>query len=489
MDMILPILCGVFILAALVALFMSRTTWPIYQIVLVFFLLLANVAFFYLAAGALQIQREWRNEVQKYETAYAQQYDVYKKLTGELDGRSPEIVVNRQEKEVWTIDDWKAELAEAMYGRGRVISTAVPKVDPASGALQAAAEVAVTLPKDSTVYVFQTLPPRERSINYKGTSEPVVIISPPIVRFVGAYVVTNVADRTIDLLPMNPEQKSNVNGPMMIYEVAPLDSHEAFAHLSEADIKALLAAPVPPEVVEQYLKDGKAADPAKDAPEHVWRRVRFTKDYTLPSLGAGRDQGRPAPPAEAAAAAADPAVEAPADAADQVTATEITFRPEDQAIFDSAKAAELVNQGVAEYVQSQPEEGIFSHVYMRPLVDYPAAFRDIRTQLIATNVKITDVEGQIAAIQRATQLAAQTEQVRKDEAERLKRDLAGFTYEATEMAKLHGAFDASVQQAHGQIATLAQSIAGQADELARLQLQAAQAAERRSTQPAATVAQ
>ena len=48
-----------------------------------------------------------------------------------------------------------------------------------------------------------------------------------------------------------------------------------------------------------------------------------------------------------------------------------------------------------------------------------------------------------------------------------KEHLAGFTYEATEMQKLHGAFDAGVQQAHGQIAAFAQSIASQADELAR----------------------
>ena len=422
MDMILPILCGVFILGAFVALFMSRTTWPIYQIVLVFFLLLANVGFFYLAAGALQIQREWRNEVRKYETAYAQQYDVYKKLTGELDGRGGEVVVDRNEKAKggvdWTIGDWKADLAEAMYGRGRVVSIPQPPaVDAATGALRATAAEAVTLPKDSTVYVFQTLPPRERSIKYKGASEPIAIASPPIVRFVAAYVVTNVADKTVDLLPMNPEQKSNVNGPLVIYEVPPADRHEAFAHLSEADIKVLLPAPVPPEVVEQYLKDGKPAGPM-DPPERVWRLVRFTKDFAGKPLPGEREaQPAPPPPAAPRDAAAEPPANAPADQGDQPPA-EIKFLPGDVALFDPATADKLVkDDGVAEYVQSQPEEKIFSHVYMRPLVDYPAAFRDIRTQLIATNVKITDVEGQLQSIARATQLAAQTEQVRKAEAE------------------------------------------------------------------------
>jgi hypothetical protein len=121
---------------------------------------------------------------------------------------------------------------------------------------------------------------------------------------------------------------------------------------------------------------------------------------------------------------------------------------------------------------------------MRPLVNYPAGFRDIRTQLTDTIFKIADVDRQLGAVQKATQLAAQTEQVRKEEAERLKKDLAGFTYEAVEMEKLHGAFVAGVQQAHNRIGQLAQSIASQADELARLQLEAARASERRSTQPA-----
>ena len=54
MQMILPIVAGVLILAGLVALFLSRDTWRVYHIIIGFFLLVANVAFFYLAARTLE---------------------------------------------------------------------------------------------------------------------------------------------------------------------------------------------------------------------------------------------------------------------------------------------------------------------------------------------------------------------------------------------------------------------------------------------------
>jgi hypothetical protein len=487
MSMILPILCGVLILGGFVALFLSRTTWPIYQIVLVLFLLLADAAFFYLAAGALHMHREWRSEVKKYEAAYAQQYALYKQLTGELDGKG-EVVVDREEKLAremnWTVDDWKDELAAAMYGRGRVISIpAPPRVDQATGALQATAAEAVTLPKDSTVYVFQTQPPRERRFVYKKTEVP--IATPPIVRFVGTYIVTNVANNQVELAPLYAEQKTAVNGPLAIYELAPVDSHVAFAHLSEADIRSLLPDPVPPEIVEQYVKDGKpVADPASEPAERVWRRVRFKKPYTVSEENAKRVVVPPIAdrsPAGAEPAGAEPvdgaAAEPAADPAQAVVKAELVLNADDQALLDPATAERLVMDGTAEYVPNQPEENIFSHVYVRPLVDYPSAFRAVRTQLIATNLKTGQVEGQLQSVQTATQHAQQTEKTRKEEAERLKKDLAGFTYEAQAMEKLHAAFETSVRNVHAQIGALAQSIFSQADELSRLQHRAAQAAE------------
>jgi hypothetical protein len=488
MQMIVPILIGVTILVALVALYMSRETWRIYHIVLGFFLLVANVLFLYLAGRALDTHRQWRSEVRKYETAYAQQYDQFKLLTGELDGRG-DVVVKRAEKVTqkipWTIDDWKAELAEATYGRGRVLAGLVPKnVDPATGAITAAALQAepVTLPAGSSVHVFQSQPPRERKLPYKGTE--VVITTPPIVRFIGSYIVTTVTGNTINLAPVHPERPTKIDGPLVIYEVAPVDTHEAFAHLGPNDIK-LFPPTVPPAVVEHYLKDGKEVDPkvAEDPKnpdyKHIWRTVRFTKEYSSEAAKAEQPAQPAAPPAAGDAADGEVGDQAP-DAEGAVVTREMKFQPGDEAVLDRQTAADLVKAGVAENV---------NYVYRRPLNDYPVAFREVRAQLLATNVKSTELQRQIEATQKSIELAKQTEQLRQQEAARLSQDLEKFRFEAETIQKLHDALVTSVKDATDQIGSLKQSIDTQAEQLARLQLKAAEAIDRRTGATAASTAQ
>jgi hypothetical protein len=479
MQMILPILCGILILAGFVALFMSRETWRVYQIVLVLFLLLANAVFFYLGARTLYLHRAWRSEVAKYEQAYAAQEDQQRQLTGELDGRG-EVIVDRHEKTKqnapWTIEDWKAELAEAMYGRGRVLyNVRATKVDPATGAISAVVEQPdpVTLPKGSSVYVFQSQAPRERPLDYKG--RPVTIATPPIVRYLGDYLVSNLNDRAIELLPVDAERKINVTGPLVIFELSPVDTHEAFAHLLPKEIRSLFPPAVPPEVVEQYVHDGKPATP-QDPPDQVWRRVRFKKEYA-----AKDDQARPAP-ANPPPAGAGGAVDQPADeTAAAVVPTKLTFQPGDEAILDPQTAQQLVESGTAEYVKNDPDAGIYSHVYVRPLRDYPLAFREMRTQLLATNLKLGELARQIQAVQKSIELGKQTEQRRKEEAGRLAQDLEKFTFESATAKKFHDDLGEAVKTAYGQIGALKQSIGDRAQQLARLQLQAAEAIDRRTT--------
>src|SRR5687768_5918541 len=290
MEMILPIVCGILILLGLIAVVMSRDTWPIYQMILVVFVLLANVAFLYLAARTLYTHREWRNEVKKYESAYAQQSDIHKRLSGEMDGLS-EFEVDRNQKAVadWSLDDWKAEAAKVFYGRGRVLLGVVPVgVDQMTGAIRGNVNQLdpIAFPKDSSVHVFEMHPIRDRR-------QPG--------RYIGQYLVSNVVDKTIDLTPVNSEQKTNVAGPLVIYEIAPVDSHAAFndehvirtlraqmqpppneqetlAAMRQKVLQSLFPPSVPPEVVLTYLKDGMPADP-NDPPERVWRLVQFKQPY------------------------------------------------------------------------------------------------------------------------------------------------------------------------------------------------------------------
>jgi hypothetical protein len=493
MQMILPIVAGVLILAAFVALYLSRDTWRVYHIIIGFFLLLANATFFYLAARTLDTHRAWRSEVTKFELAYGQQYEENKKLTGELDGRG-EVVVDRQEKANrnlrWSIDDWEAELAEAGFGRGRVIATiGITSQDPATGSLSATASEAVTLPKDALVYVFQSQPPREeRRLKYKGTEEgkEITFTSPLIVRYLGAHVLTSVNGPKIELAPLYPELRPEVKGPLLIFELAPVDTHEAFADFDEKYIQKLLESPpVSPKVIEQYLKDGDAVDPQKDAKEIVdnaWRRVRFVKAHTVKDA-----QARPAaaPPAPAALPGDElaPAAEAAAPTAElaaALAAGEMRFQPDDEALFDPQTAEDLVKKGVAQYAPNRPDENLPSHVYMRPLHDYPAEFRNVRNELIATELSIAELDRQIKAIQEAIKLAQESERIRKEEAARRAQDLEKFTFEANTMQKLHDDWAQAAKAAQGEIESLKQSIGARAQQLANAQLKAAQATGRRA---------
>ena len=482
MQMIVPILIGVALLVGFVALYLSRETWRVYHIVIGFFLLIANVLFLYLAARVLDTHRQWGSEVRKYETQYATEHETFKKLTGELDGRG-EVVVDRDEKssEEWSIDDWKAELAEATYGRGRVLGL-VPKGVDEAGVITAQSLQPDALPTGSSVHVFfsrsnalaRTLPYEESKVT---------ITTPPILGYVGNYIVSNVAGNLITLTPVHPERRVKIDGPLVIYEVAPVDTHEAFAHLTEQDIKQLLpAAVVPPEVVKQYLKDGEsvppkvADDPNNPDYNHIWRLVRFTKEHRSKALPAEEPAQ---PPADAAAV--DVAEQLPQEDATPII-REMKFQPGDEAYFDRQTAAELVKSGVAEYVE--PGENVVTHIYRRPLNDYPLAFREVRTELLATQVKLAESQRQIEAINKSIELAKQTQQLRQQESARLAQDLEKVQFEVATIQKLHDTLVTSVKKALEQIQSLQQSIGAQADELSRLQLKAAQVIERRTASTA-----
>jgi hypothetical protein len=472
MEMILPIVCGILILLGLIAVVMSRDTWPIYQMILVAFVLLANVAFLYLAARTLYTHREWRNEVKKYEAAYAQQNDIHKRLTGEMDGLS-DYEVDRNQKPVadWSLDDWKAEAAKVFYGRGRVLIGVVPaRFDAMTGMIGGAVNQPdpIAIPKDTSVHVFEF-----------GTRQQAG-------RYLGPYLVSNVNGQAIDLSPLFAEQKTPPASPLVIYEIAPIDSHAAFndEHVIRT-LRAQIPPPVtdqetlvmmrervlrtvlPPEVVLAYLKDGMPADP-NDPPERVWRLVQFKKPFPTEE-----------PAAPVAAAPQQPADEPAVDAeiaTDEPAAPRVRrFRPGDTALFDPETAKDLVEvKMVADYAASKPEEGIYSHVYMRRLNDYPTAFRDIRSQLLATNLKRNELDRQLQEIQNSIQLASQTAQIRQQEAAKLTSDLQKFTAETEIVQKHHDALDEQLKALRAQVEGLKQSIQSRANELARLQLQAAE---------------
>jgi hypothetical protein len=241
---------------------------------------------------------------------------------------------------------------------------------------------------------------------------------------------------------------------------------------------------MPADVVEKYLKDGEHEPPKDDSNaivENVWRRVRFVKEHTLkdPEFKPAAAPAAPPPAPAGDEVAAEPPAEGAA-VPDPLASGELRFQPGDEALFDPHTAADLFAKKIVEYVPDNKEEGIYGHVYVRPLNDYPLAFRNVRNEMIATELAIAELDRQIKAVQESIKLAQDTERVRKEEAAKRTADLENLKVEAEKMQKLHDAWVQSTKAASDKVESLIQSIGSQADDLAKRQLQAAQATGQRA---------
>jgi hypothetical protein len=472
MDMILPAIAGVFLLVGLIAVFMSRETWRWHTITMTVLVMLAGVAFMYLAARTLKTHAEWGGERNKFaKVVDSQEKQRQEFLVGKNETAEGEPTLDRDQKplENWGLEDWKRESQETMLGRGRVISLArLDKVDAASGTLSISVEQAepLSLAKDAIVHVFEA-----RSI-----TEPQ---SPG--RYLGPYQATAGAEKTLELSPLFSDVRPTPEprGPLTIFEVAPRDSHEAFAELTDQQINMILGK-VPQEVRDRYLRDG---DDAKDTdpPQDVWWQVKFKKAHSVPNPEA------PAAP-DPAAAPVDPAAAEGADAAaadvatdgaavvDPANAKEFKFQEGDVAVFDAKTAEALIAGGIADLQKK---------VYRRPLTDFPAAFRSLRLQIAEARATIAELERQNQTIIGAIELAKKDISTRMQEAERLTEDLAEFKREADAIEAFANTLKEHVETAQNRIVQLKQTITSSADELRRIQLRAAAEIDRRAPAPEA----
>jgi hypothetical protein len=467
MDMILPAVAGILLLMGLIAVFMSRETWRWHTITMTVLVMLAGVAFMYLAARTLKTHADWGNEGNKFVKAVdSKEKQRQELLVGKNETAEGEATLDRDQKplENWGLEDWKRESKETMLGRGRVISLVrLDKVDQATGALSVSVEQAepLSLAKDAIVHVFEA-----RSIAEQQSPG----------RYLGPYQATAGAEKTLELSPLFPDVRPTPEprGPLTIFEIAPRDSHEAYAELTDQQINMILAR-VPQDVRERYLRDGDEAKET-DPPEDVWWQVKFKKPHSVanPEAPAAADPAA-APVDPAAADAADGGAEA-AVVVDPANAREFKFQEGDVALFDAETAQSLIGAGVADLQKK---------VYRRPLTDFPAAFRSLRLQIAESRATIAELERQNETILEATKLAEKDIQTRNAEAAKLQSDLAEFKREADAIEAFANTLKEHVETSQNRIAQLKQTITSSADELRRLQLRAAAEIDRRAPAPEA----
>jgi len=218
----------------------------IWNKILIGFVFIAAVAFFYLALRTLKTHQHWREKAAAFQ-----------ERVEELDDENRELVLADPEEEdaeetEMGIERLRLELFKLLIDRGRVWYNCSP--DPPD-AQTGQVPVKTDLPdphrisQNTVLYVFE-----EADVADDGN-------------YLGEFKVTQVADRQIALAPtakMPAEDLARLaasRGPWTLYEVMPIDTRSVFATLSEEEKEALL----PEATVDEYLKDGKPADP--DDPE------------------------------------------------------------------------------------------------------------------------------------------------------------------------------------------------------------------------------
>lgn len=266
--------------------------------------------------------------------------------------------------------------------------------------------------------------------------------------YLGEFAVSEVSGQDLKLKPTLPLLASqhamlaNSEAEMMtIFELMPLDSHEAFAtdeskstdselfgHMDPVQIAALLNINVDlatqdtrgniddPLVrdalrLRSYLIDGQEA-PADAPPESLWTELEFTSDYAIDvdskEQRNATDGGYFDPSGKTV------------DARLKREAAEVRFNAGQKGVFGRESAEEIIKLGVARATK---------RIYVRPLNNYEFAFREARQSLLQVEQQRSLLARERKVLEQTTLEGQEVIRLRSDERQKLDRDLAQVTKE------------------------------------------------------------
>jgi hypothetical protein len=226
----------------------------IWNKVLVGLIGVASLVLFYMAARALKTETSWSEQAAKDRQTIQQ-------LTDE----------NRN----WAdgVRQLRMDLYKLLLDRRRMWPECNATVKTGPDTAEVTVAITKTLPhgikQGSVLYAFE-----EADVQKKG-------------QYLGEFAVKNSGEKQLNLVPtavLSPREINKLakaKRAWVLYEIMPSDNHEAFASLSDADKKAMLAA-LPDESLREYLKDGKPAE--KDDPSEnvvAGNYVRPLLDYSV----------------------------------------------------------------------------------------------------------------------------------------------------------------------------------------------------------------
>lgn len=314
-------------------------------------------------------------------------------------------------------------------------------VDPVGGAAPAAANAPAGAPAVDLGITAQTI------VHIFGESSDQRGLLPSI--YLGEFVVTEANGGIIKVKPtsvLTAEQIAAIGSGQYpswsVYELMPLDSHDAFAaegsksedtaifgrmdlneiaNLLSIDPALATAEPtglsvkeaIKARVLQSYLNDG-ARPPEGTPPEQVYVQVEFLKDYTIEVDAQEQRNATEGGFYDLSGRSVDARLKRGEDGA------KVSFKQGDRIVFDSVTTNDLGKQDIIKIV---------TPVFVRSLNDYEYAFREVRRQITAALQDAVLIQRELAEMQKSQGIADNQVRLGQDERSKLDKDFAQYKKE------------------------------------------------------------
>lgn len=269
------------------------------------------------------------------------------------------------------------------------------------------------------------------------------------VEYLGEFLVSASDATTIKLRPtaeLTKEQTASINSGSFptwsIYELMPLDSHEAFAAIgSQAEENAIfgrmdlqeiaqllgidpsLATATPTtlklneaikaRVVQSYLNDG-GRPPEGTPQEQIYLRVEFLKDHTTEVDAQEQRIATEGGFYDLSGRSVDARLKRGEEGA------KVSFKSGSVVVIDSSSAEDLIKQGIVKQL---------APIYVRPLNDYEYAFREVRRQITASLQDVKLIKRELEVMKNSQEIVSGQVIQRQQERDKLDKDFAQYTKE------------------------------------------------------------
>lgn len=464
MTIILLILTVLLVIAFFFFLWKSADRWGVTQLVfapLVFIMALILIPFVGMAMKARIAWQETRTELQdRLENAEETQKQIKYGVGAAIEGQ-PALVPLQIELHELRADAgrvWR-RLALNDTANGYVLSLPRPQAPPGDLDAQAAPPAAAAPPAGADAQPPTPAIP-EGLVVYAFAEQqgPGGIAVPRF--YLGDFQVTTASPTQVTLQPMKPLPKpvldeiaSGNTGRWTLYEVMPVDSHQAFiapgskptpdalfGRVDENLVRRLLEGKVSPQTLDRYLRDGSRAR-QDDPPETLWSRVEFTTDYEIvvdsPEQRNALDGGY----FDGAGQAVDSRLQ-------RGEAGPVAFDRGDTLVVKQEAAEELIADGVARLIDTY---------FVRPLNDYRFGYQQILGRLDRLNEKEKVVAREIRVLRKAHDLTVEMVTRAQEDQLKLERDLAQYRKEREAIAEYVDKLDNRIGELRTQMASLYRS--------------------------------